>query len=132
MNTNDKTNLKVIVDTCIWIEFFQTKSETSNHLKKLISANLVAGTGIILAELLQGVKNTREKDIIIDIFNTIEYIGITKELWIESGNLAKKLRSQGKTIPLSDISIACCAKKYNYSIFSIDKHFQDIPNIHVI
>ncbi|MGR3316942.1 MAG: type II toxin-antitoxin system VapC family toxin [Candidatus Anammoxibacter sp.] len=132
MKMNGKTTSKVIVDTCIWIEFFQTKSETSNSLKKLISGDFVVGTGIILAELLQGAKTNKEREILVDIFNTIEYIEITKEIWIESGNLARELRSQGKTIPLSDVTIACCAMKYNYSVFSVDKHFQDIPNIQII
>ena len=127
-----KNNQKVIADTCIWIEFFRTKSDISIHMKELISNNLVVGTGVILAELLQGAKTNKSRDIIVDTFNTLEYIEITKKLWIESGNLARELRSKGKTIPLSDIIIACCAKKYRYHIFTIDKHFQDIPEINSI
>lgn len=124
-------NQKVIADTCIWIEFFRTRSEISNLLKDLISKNLVVSNGIIIAELLQGVKTSRAKDIVMDTFNVFEYIEITKELWLESGNLARKLRSKGKTIPLSDVIIACCAKKHQYRIFTIDKHFQDIPGINL-
>lgn len=125
-------NPKVIADTCIWIEFFRTKSDISDRLKDLISNNLVIGTGIIIAELLQGVKTNKEHEIIIDTFNTLEYIELTKELWIEAGDLAQSLRSMGKTIPLSDIILACCAKKYQYHIFTIDRHFKDIPEIMVI
>jgi predicted nucleic acid-binding protein len=126
---NIKSNPKVIADTCIWIEFFRTKSEISNRLRKLIANNLVVGTGIIIAELLQGTKTSKEQDIVINIFDTLEYIEITKKLWIESGNLASKLRSIGKTIPLSDILLACCAREHQLQIFTIDKHFQEIPNI---
>ena len=129
---NIKNNPKVIADTCIWIEFFRSKSEISDRLKNFIANNLVVGTGVILAELLQGVKTNREREIVIDIFNTLEYIEVTKEIWIESGNLSNKLRSRGQTIPLSDIVVACCAKKYHYHIYTIDKHFQDIPEIIVI
>ena len=126
---NMKPNPKVIADTCIWIEFFRTKSETSNRLKSLIANHLVIGTGIILAELLQGIKTSKEQEIVIDIFNTIEYIEITKALWIKSGNLASVLRSQGKSIPLSDIVIASCAREHQMLIFTIDKHFNDIPHV---
>jgi len=127
-----ENNPKVIADTCIWIEFFRTKSEISNRLRDLISKNLVAGIGIIIAELLQGIKTNKEREIIKEIFNTIEYLEITKDIWLESGNLARELRSQGKTVPLSDIIIACCAKKQKYQIFTIDKHFQIIPDIEII
>lgn len=128
---NIKSNPKVIVDTCIWIEFFRTKSEISNRLRDLIANNLVVGTGIILAELLQGTKTSKEQDIVINIFDAFEYIEITKKLWIESGNLASELRSSGKTIPLSDIMLACCAREHQLHIFTIDKHFQDIPGINL-
>lgn len=127
-----KNNLKVIVDTCIWIEYFRSKSTISNRLKDLISNNLVVGAGVVLAELLQGIKTNKEQKIIIDAFNSFEYIETTKDLWIESGKLASELRSLGKTIPLSDIILACCAKKYQYHIFTIDKHFKDILEIKVI
>ena len=126
-----KSNPKVIADTCVWIEFFRTKSEISNRLRDLIANNLVVGTGIILAELLQVTKTSKEQDIVINIFDTLEYIEITKKLWIESGNLASKLRSSGKTIPLSDIILACCAREHQLHIFTIDKHFQDIPGINL-
>ena len=128
---NIKSNPKVIVDTCIWIEFFRTKSEISNRLRDLIANNLVVGTGIILAELLQGTKTSKEQDIVINIFDAFEYIEITKKLWIESGNLASELRSNGKAIPLSDIMLACCAREHQLHIFTIDKHFQDIPGINL-
>lgn len=100
-----KNNPKVIADTCIWVEFFRTKSETSNCLRDLIANNLVAGVGIIIAELLQGIKTHREHEIVLDVFNVIEYLEITKDVWIEAGMLSRRLRSQGKTIPLSDITM---------------------------
>ena len=122
----------VIADTCIWVEFFRTKSLISERLRELISNNFIASVGIIIAELIQGIKANKEREVIINIFNTIEYLEITKDIWIASGDLAKELRSKGKTIPLSDILIDCCAKKHQYRIFTIDKHFQDIPDIKII
>ena len=123
---------KIIADTCIWIDFFRTKSATSNRMKELLADNLIAGAGIILAELLQGAKANREREIVTDIFQAIDYFEITKDIWTEAGKLAAELRSQGKTIPLSDIILACCAQKYNCDIFTIDKHFQDIPGVKLI
>ncbi|GAB60806.1 MAG: PIN domain-containing protein [Candidatus Jettenia sp.] len=85
-----------------------------------------------MAELLQGIKTNKEYEIVLDVFNTIEYLEITKDIWIEAGMLSKKLRLQGKTIPLSDITIACCAKKYKYQVFTIDNHFHTIQDINSI
>ncbi|VAX09370.1 hypothetical protein MNBD_GAMMA26-1888 [hydrothermal vent metagenome] len=122
-------NRKVIVDTCIWIEFFRSKSEISNRMKELVSHDRVIVTGIILAELLQGVKGKQEKKSIESIFNTMEYLEMTKGVWLETGVVSKKLRALGKTVPLSDISIACLAKQNGYPVFTIDKHFNEIQGI---
>jgi len=123
------TDRKVIADTSIWIEYFRSKSTNSNRMRSLISNDKVVVCGIILAELLQGAKGKKEKKSIEDIFNTLEYAEMTKETWIETGAVSKKLRMAGKTIPLSDVSIACIAKHNNFSIFTIDKHFNDIPGV---
>ena len=63
--------------------------------------------------------------------DAIEYLDVTRDIWIEAGNLARKLRADGKTIPLSDIIIACSAKQHSYQIFTIDKHFQMIPGTNI-
>ncbi len=123
---------KVIADTCVWIDFFRSKSETSTRLSQLIADNQVAGTGVILSELLQGVRGTKEKDVIIEIFDTLDYLEMTKDLWIETGSIAARLRSKGKTIPLSDISVVCCAKKYGHRILTFDRHFQEIPEADLV
>ncbi len=120
-------NDKVIIDTCLWIEFFRSKSELSDRVKALIRDKQVAGTGIILSELLQGARGEKERNVISTIFTSLEYIEMTRDLWIKTGSLAGKLRSLGKTIPLSDISIACCAMEKGYRVFTIDRHFLDIP-----
>jgi predicted nucleic acid-binding protein len=39
--------------------------------------------------------------------------------------------AEGFTIPFSDIIIATIAFEYNFQIFTLDKHFDSIPNIKV-
>jgi len=39
------------------------------------------------------------------------------------------LRKKGIVIPLSDILIAAISLEYDLSIFTLDKHFDDIPGI---
>jgi len=124
-----QTRNRVLVDTCIWIEFFRTKSDTSDKMRDLIANDRVVVTGIILAELLQGVKGKKEQKIIEGVFNTLDYVEMTKAVWLETGIVSKKLRLTGCTIPLSDISIACLARQNNFSIFTIDKHFNEIPDV---
>jgi len=127
----DKKDRIVIVDTCIWIEFFRGGNIISENLRQLITQERVSGTGVVLSELLQGAKSNREQSAIMEIFDFIDYVEMTRITWIEVGKLSARLRAAGKTIPLSDISVACCALKANYLIYTIDSHFLEIPGIHL-
>ncbi|MDX8399125.1 MAG: hypothetical protein R8K20_02625 [Gallionellaceae bacterium] len=45
-----------------------------------------------------------------DAFDALEYVEMTKEVWLETGIVSKNLRHSGLTIPLSDISITCLVR----------------------
>lgn len=120
---------KIIVDTCIWIEFFNAESDVGNALESLISNDSVATCGIILFELMQGIKSETEKSTILNAFSELLYIEMNSNLWQKSAVLSSSLRKGGVTLPLSDIFIAAIALEHKLSIFTLDKHFESIPGI---
>ncbi len=122
---------RVLVDTCIWVEFFNTSSRTGEELDRLLREDTVWTCGIVVFELLQGVKSEKEKAIIMDILLNLEYIEMSWLLWQKAADLSVKLKKKGLTIPLSDIFIASIAIEYDLQIFTIDKHFRKIPGVKV-
>lgn len=60
---------------------------------------------------------------------SLEYREMSEALWIKAGEISSTLRKSGKTLPLSDILIAAIAIKNNLSIFTIDKHFEEIKEV---
>ncbi len=120
---------RVLVDTCIWIEFFNTTSEAGEELDKLLRKNAVWTCGIVIFELLQGVKSEKEKSIITDILLNLEYIEMSWPLWQRAAEISLKLKKKGVTIPLSDIFIASLAIEYDLRVFTLDKHFRKIPGV---
>lgn len=122
-------NSFVLIDTCVWIEYFRRKeSPLSEKVKALISSGRAANCGIILYELSQGLKSKEENEI-LDGLMALPYFDITQDLWVKSGNLTNKLNKQGITIPMSDILIAAIALNKDLSVFTIDKHFNAIPGL---
>jgi hypothetical protein len=122
---------RVLADTCIWVEFFNTTSRAGEELDRLLREDAVWTCGMIVFELLQGVKSEKEKSIIMDILLNLEYIEMSWPLWQKAADLSVKLRKKGLTIPLSDIFIASIAIEYDLQIFTIDKHFRKIPGVKV-
>ena len=120
---------KILADTSVWIEFFKKESEIGDKLSSLLAEGSVTICGIVIFELLQGIKSDKEKSIILNAISELPYIEMNKALWEKSATLSSTLRKKGIVIPLSDILIAAISLEYDLSIFTLDKHFENIPNI---
>jgi len=121
----------VIVDTSVLISFFRGENKIADKVSSLLQNNRVVTTGIIIAELLQGMKDMREESNISDILAEISPLEITTDIWIKAGNLALSLRKKGINLPLTDVAIAALAIEHNLSIFTLDEHFKKIPGVRV-
>jgi predicted nucleic acid-binding protein len=130
MKKRSLRNIMIIVDTSVWIEFLRNKdSNISNHLKQLLRSGKVAITGMILAEILQGIKNPGEAAAVKKSFESLPFIEIKKEVWQLAGETSASLRKKGITIPLSDIIIGVIAAGEKHEIFTLDSHFEKIPDV---
>ena len=123
----EKESKDVLVDTSIWIEFFKPKSDIGDKLEKLIKENSVWTCGIVLFELVQGTKSDHEKSKILGILSDLKYIEMTLLLWRKAGELSVSLKQKGMNLPLSDIFIATIAIEHHLHVFTLDKHFEQIP-----
>ena len=123
-------NTGIIVDTCVWIEFFrEPESELTLHLKSLLRERKVIMVGMVMAEILQGVKSPKEANLVEQNLAKLPYLDITRDIWVTAGKISASLRSAGNTIPLSDLIIAAIAISGNHEIFTIDQHFNKIDGL---
>lgn len=117
----------VLVDSCAWIDFLRyQEGELGNQVAVLIENKQVAITGVIIAELLQGVKNEKQQQQINLLMNSVTSLPTQEFDWVNAGLLLQKLRSQGITLPLTDALIAVIAQRYEAKVLTIDKHFQHL------
>jgi len=119
----------VIVDTSVLISFFRGESKFADKVTRLLQENRFVTAGIIIAELLQGMKDVKEERDISGIFAEISPLEITTDLWIKAGKIALSLRREGINLPLTDVAIAALAVEHNLSLFTLDKHFEKIPGL---
>ena len=122
----------VLVDTSIWIEYFnKPESNAGKSLENLLKKGKVYITGIILTELLQGAKIEREFESILESMLALPFLQTTLNTWIQSGRISFALRKKGITIPITDLVIASLSLENNCKIFTLDLHFNKIPNINI-
>lgn len=122
-------NQKIIVDTSIWIEYFKNNPDVVDFMEKHLLEDTVCLVGIIVSELIQGIKNEREREMIRSNLDAINYIDMKFEDWIKIGDLSNMLRKSGMTIPLTDIAIAATAIENDLMLITRDKHFKQVPNL---
>ena len=121
---------RIIVDTTIWIEFFRSpESAVSKHLKDLLRQRRVVMVGMVMAEILQGIKAAKEANLVRASFMTLPYSEMTKDRWQQAGEISASLRKKGTTLPLSDLIIAACALAEGQEVYTLDPHFKRIPGV---
>ena len=122
-------NQKILVDTSIWIEYFKNNPNVVDFMEKHLMEDSVCLVGIIVTELIQGIKIEREREMIRSNLDAIHYIDMKFEDWIKTGDLSNALRKSGLTLPLTDIAIASTAIENNLMLVTRDKHFKQVPGL---
>lgn len=122
--------VSVLPDPCAWIDFFRGRNTPlTTALEQALLNGAVVTCGVVQYELLQGIKKGAGGKSMVTAFQAVPFLELSRELWIEAGRLAAELRSQGHTLPLSDILIATLARKHDATVLTIDNHFSVIPGL---
>jgi predicted nucleic acid-binding protein len=118
----------VLVDTSAWIDFFKGL-ESASVLLDLIDANRICINDLILAELLPSINHRKENNL-KDLLNTITKIDL-KINWhniigMQTLNLENGINNAG----IADLIIVQNAIDNNIALFTVDKHFSLMSNLH--
>lgn len=136
MKSDIMSDEKILIDTSVWIDYFQNKpSSISEKVDGILSENNIYIPKIVIAELIQGAGSQKEISIIEDFFDAFNIIDQKEDTWIEAGKLSYRLRKKGRTINLANCYIAIIAREYECYVFTLDKHFKHIQaeiNINLI
>ena len=116
--------MKVIIDTSVWVEYFNGKNqEIVTKVKGLIENEKVALCGIVLSEIIAGIRRQKDERIIIDALDALPYIETSLQSWILAGRIARELSEKGRKIPLTDLIVAAIAIENDCELFTFDTHF---------
>ena len=117
----------VIVDTSVWIDFFNGKidKQTDKLNELLINEDLIIGD-IILAEILQGFKSDSDFNTAKNVLIELPCYAISsKEIAIKSSENFRFLRKKGFTVRKSvDMLIGTFCIENNIPLLHSDRDFQ--------
>jgi predicted nucleic acid-binding protein len=113
----------VILDTTVWIEYLKNNQEYYFLISPLLEQKEVMAVECIFRELLQGVKNKYEEEILLNYW---KYLPKKKydEIILEAGNYAHKKNLLDKGVGLLYAIILMHGIRSNSKIWTLDKKFQ--------
>ncbi|MDR1618721.1 MAG: PIN domain-containing protein [Treponema sp.] len=115
----------IILDTTVWIEYLRNNREYYSMVSTLLENKKILAVECIFGELLQGVKNKYEEEIILNYW---KYLPKKKyeDIIVEAGNYSNKNKLLDKGVGLIDTIILMHGIKSKSKIWTLDKKFQII------
>jgi predicted nucleic acid-binding protein len=110
----------IIVDTSVWIEYLKGNEHYRNVLPQYLKAKHVVAISAVFGELLQGVKNKREHEIITGFWESLPRVN-EENLFVEAGKLSNEFKLYNAGVGLIDSYILAAALKNDYALWSLDK-----------
>lgn len=119
----------VLVDSTVWIDFFSGSTTPQvTTLGSLISGRQdICLCGVILAEVLQGIRDEKEHEKTRSILLDLLYLPMSRETFLLAADIYRSLRARGITIRNSvDCMIAAVCIENNVVLLQNDKDFDHI------
>ena len=123
--------MKILVDTSVWSLALRRKNGLENSeadaLRKLIeNGEDIFLIGIILQEVLQGIKRPADFQALTNYFEAFPLIKLSREDFIKAAALKTHLISKGVQASTVDALIASAAVSHDCFLFTTDKDFLHI------
>ncbi|MCJ7783902.1 MAG: PIN domain nuclease [Desulfobacterales bacterium] len=119
----------VLVDTTVWIDFFAAKStpEVAELERLLNEGEDICTCGIILTEVLQGIREDEDYQRTLSRFDTFLFLPMNRQAFVRAAELYRSLRRRGVTIrkPI-DCMIASIAIEHDIALLHSDRDFDPI------
>lgn len=118
----------VLIDTSAWIEAL--RPEGDDTLRREVQIAMEDGAAVlcdlVLLELWNGARGPRERRYLEELEQELDTLPTTSEVWARSRDLARRCRSEGVTVPATDLLIAACAEHHGAALLHRDYHFDRI------
>jgi predicted nucleic acid-binding protein len=121
-----------LVDTTVWIDFFRgTNTPQVEELERMLSANEdVCVCGVVLTEVLQGIRDDKEYENVLNSFNAFILLPMTPPIFVKAAELYRTLRRRGLTIRNAvDCMIAAVALEHDIPLLHNDRDFDAIESL---
>jgi predicted nucleic acid-binding protein len=88
--------------------------------------------GVVRCEVSRGLRSKSRLEAFRRAWEVMRYVPTDNRLWIEAEHTLRELDRSGVVLPLTDVVIACCARRVDGLVLTFDRHFEAIPGIRAV
>jgi predicted nucleic acid-binding protein len=122
-------NADVLVDSSVWVDYFNGQGHTVKTLNSLIRSRRIVICGQIRQEVLQGSRDEKAFAKLEKQMSLWESAAEESNDFTEAARIFARLRWKGITVPPADCLIAALAIRKNLTLYSNDSDFDQIPHL---
>lgn len=122
----------VLVDSSFYIGCLREGRDPLRVLAVTAAARDLAVCGIVRCEVGRGLRVPSLRTKFQAFWDVMLNVPTDNRLWAQAEQTLWDLDRKGVTLPLTDVVIACCARRVGAIVLSHDKHFHEIPGLPVI
>ena len=118
-----------LIDTSAWVEALLRDGDEGvrSRVERLLKAGHAILCDMVILELWNGARGEYERSKLRQITETLDRVPTTDAVWTTAYTLATTCRTQGITVPTTDLLIAATARVHGLELFEADGHFRMIP-----
>ena len=117
-----------IVDSSLWIEYFLENEIDISIKNAIIDTENLYVPSICLYEVHKkflSINEIKKADLSVNIMQNADIVTLTPIIATLASNLGKEYK-----LPMADSIIYATAKIYKANIYTQDKHFENLPQVH--
>lgn len=119
---------KILADTSAWVSSFSKSGHEllKQAMKEAVLQGRLMMTGMVLLELLQGVRNDAEAASLKKKLFILPFLSVNDSIWSETAHFSLQLRSKGVQAPVPDLFIARVAVQNDCTLLHCDRNYERI------
>ena len=110
----------ILVDTSVWIDFFKQSDTVKTEMQALLREHKVITVEPVFSELLFGVRNNREKQLIVSYWQVLPRIEFGENTMFESAMFSSAKDYQNLGIGLIDAILIKSTIEGNHQLWTLD------------
>ncbi|KPL15387.1 MAG: hypothetical protein AMS23_06480 [Bacteroides sp. SM1_62] len=115
----------ILIDTSVWIEFFKQNAEYTEEINPLLLRKQVVTIEPVFSELLFGVRQKKDKDLILSYWQILPKIEFGTTSMLRVAEFANDNYFYQSGIGLMDAIIIKSAIDGNHAIWTLDKNINN-------